>query len=279
MDISVLVVLYNKAIRDISCLPFAQASPLVSQIVVCDNSTAPNSNAAQARELGIDYVDMGCNRGISVAYNAGVRRCTAGIVCIFDDDTLVGNDYFGAVAAFLEGPGAPDIALPLVMAGKLIMSPCRLRTWCAIEFHDVGKISRTKGLGGINSGMAIRRPVFEKVSYDESLFLDHVDHKFIRDARAAGFRIAYLEGPVLEQNFSLTTDSASGAAVRLKIFIRDIRTYYAETFTMRFYGRLLLLARLARLTHKYHTLTFFGIARSETRQLRARERQLSRSGG
>ena len=256
MSISVLVVVYNQSLDDIACLDAALAAPQVSQVVVCDNSTIANDNEARAAERGVTYVSMGGNKGLPVAYNAGVDRCCGDVVCVFDDDTTVGADYFEAVEALWESDGAWDIALPLVMAGEDVLSPSTFDGLRSRPFSDAGEIADARDISGINSGMAVRREAYSKVRYCEDLFLDLVDHRFLQDAKERGLRIVYLEGPVLCQSYSLESDDADAALARLRIFSRDARAFYSGSLARVVYCRAMLLARRAKLAVRYRSPRF-----------------------
>ena len=56
MKASVLVVVYNESIQNITCIDYVVNAPQVGQIVICDNSTVDNGNAALARVFGFDYI-------------------------------------------------------------------------------------------------------------------------------------------------------------------------------------------------------------------------------
>ena len=251
MRITVLVVLYNQDLNSIGCLETALKSRCVAQIVVCDNSTQVNKNADQAAELGVCYLPMGGNKGLSIAYNVGVAACTGDVICVFDDDTVVGDDYFEAVSELYEFNQKWDVALPLVMSGPDVLSPCEFDGYRAHPFSSPSEVRESSRLSGINSGMAVRRSVFSRVHYDERLFLDLVDHQFIQDVKAVGLKVVYLKGPVLKQNFSLETDSVYQAANRLRIFKRDARIFYSPSLAKRAYCEIMLTWRKAKLSKRY----------------------------
>lgn len=251
MSLSVLVVVYNQTVDEILCLEPALSAPSVGQVVVCDNSTCDNDNAERAERLGITYLDMHGNAGLSKAYNAGVTKCTGDVICIFDDDTTVQQDYFDAVASLWNSSIAWDIALPLVMDGTEILSPCLFNGFRSRAFSSLTQIKDSLRMSGINSGMAIKRSLFSRVAYDESLFLDLVDHRFIEDARNAGASIAFLDGPVLHQEYSLRSDSYDAAINRFGIFEKDAKTFYSDTALRRLYCSLMLAQRRLKLVSRY----------------------------
>lgn len=256
MKMSVLTVLYNQSLDEVSCIEAAMGSDAVCQVIACDNSTETNDNSKIAQKLGVDFVDMGGNKGLPAAYNAGVARCTGEVVCIFDDDTVVGQSYFQAISDLWDSDDRWDIALPLVIAGDQILSPCKFDGYRARSFSNPEQIRDGAKLSGINSGMAVKRRVYDVVCYDEGLFLDLVDHQFISSARNAGFNVTYLEGPVLRQDFSLATDSANAAARRFSIFERDAKHFYSGTLTKSLYCAVMLKLRRRKLRRKYGAVAF-----------------------
>ena len=231
MKISIVTVAYNQSLYDIPWLDTALKNSNVYEIIVCDNSTLKNNNAAQATGLGVTYISMDGNKGLSVAYNRGISVCSGDVVCILDDDTEVPDCYFAAVAAQEESDWG--ICLPLVLEGQNILSPCLFDGYRAKPYRRQRDIHDTQQMSGINSGMAIRRKVFDDVSYDERLFLDLADHKFVLDVRAAGYAVRYLDGPILKQQYSFATDKAESAAARLAIFEHDAKVFLLPMLDLR----------------------------------------------
>lgn len=255
MSISVLVVLYNSGIDDVPVLETALRSQYVDDVIICDNSDRYNDNAEQAEHKGITYIAMNGNQGLSKAYNAGVKHCHGDVVCVFDDDTQVGDDYFTAVFDLTTTSRRWDIALPLVMAGNKVLSPSHFERHRTVPI-DPSHMGNMSDITGINSGMAVRRTLYDHILYDSDLFLDLIDHQFIRDARKAGARIVMLEGPVLQQSYSLTTDSMHSALKRFKIFEKDAKRFYSNSFEDKLYCHVMLLGRKLKLCMKYKTLEF-----------------------
>lgn len=255
MSISILVVLYNSSIDDVPVLATALRSPYVDDVIICDNSDQKNNNAEQAKHKGITYVAMNGNQGLSKAYNAGVKHCHGDIICIFDDDTQVGDDYFAAVSDLASTSQQWDIALPLVMAGNQVLSPSHFEKQRTVPI-DPAHVGNMSDLTGINSGMAVKRGLYNHISYDSGLFLDLIDHQFIQDARRLGVCIVMLKGPVLRQSYSLTTDSMHSALKRFYIFEKDAKHFYSSSFCAKLYCRIMLLLRKLKLCMKYKTLAF-----------------------
>ena len=110
---------------------------------------------------------------------------------------------------------------------------------------------RGHALSAINSGMAVRLRVYESYRYDESLFLDYVDHDFMAMCREKGLRIHVLEQTRLYQNFS--GDSHPGyqqAMTRYSIFEKDFRTFGKKHGLSPLMVRLLLAHRKGQIKRK-----------------------------
>ena len=256
MKVSVLIVVYNESISSISCIDTVASSSLVSQIIVCDNSTTPNTNTALARDFGIDYISMGGNAGLSRAYNAGVQSCTGDVLCLLDDDSLICDAYFEELESRWSNAGEWDVLLPLVTSGDEILSPSQFDGFRTHAFRSREAIAVSPRLTGINSGMAVKKKVFEKVSYDESLFLDLIDHQFLLDVRRAGFKVNFDNKMRIEQTFSFSTDDSNSALSRLGLYSHDARVFYSRTIPQRFYCELMLLGRRMKQCARYGDMRF-----------------------
>ncbi|WP_211279961.1 glycosyltransferase [Bifidobacterium eulemuris] len=247
--------IYNEDIDNVSCLAAAIESQMVCDIVVCDNSTVPNDNAQKAAAIGVTYVSMHGNKGLSVAYNIGISYCGGDVICVFDDDTTVTSYYFEALET-LDTVKDWDIALPLVMAKGRILSPSEFNGFYSKSFSDVLEIKISERMSGINSGMVIKRKVFDSVRYDEHLFLDLIDHRFIQDARNQGYRIIFFPDMVLKQSYSFQSDSENQAYFRFQIFLKDAEYFYSTSFAKRAYFIIWALSRRMKFCVKFKTLRF-----------------------
>lgn len=254
--LSVIVVLYNDVIDNIACLSEAKCSPYVKDIVICDNSTVPNKNAERAAALGLEYIAMEGNQGLPCAYKRGVEKSSGSVVCLFDDDSLVESRYFEAIANSFENDLDLDIALPLVISNNMVLSPCHFNGFRSKKFENIASIHICDDISGINSGMAIRKSVFDRVQHCQSLFLDFVDHRFILDAKKAELKISYIPIAILHQNYSLNSDSKNQAISRLRIFERDARVFFSDSFGKSLYGTLVCVYRRLKLCLHYHSFKF-----------------------
>lgn len=254
--ISIIVVVYNQSVGSAPVVRAAIRSGLGIEIVVCDNSTCENDNLALSEKLGLCYVNMDGNKGLSAAYRAGIERCHGEVVCLFDDDTEVGKDYFVTVKDLDVSSRTWDVALPLVLSGDAVLSPCCFNGYRAHPFSGSSRVTDCSELSGINSGMVIKRSLLDNVQHDPGLFLDLIDHKFISDVKKAGGKVIYLQGPVLRQSYSYATDNADSALTRLLIFERDARHFYGDSLSQRLYCVGMLVGREIKMCLRYRTTRF-----------------------
>ena len=236
MKIYAVMVVYNKHLSE--CPSFCSAkSQSDVQLLVVDNSTDESvQNQEEARQAGAWFLSMNGNKGLSKAYNAAfnmLRKKPGDWIVLLDDDTEIPDEYW--VKLRMESPDA--ILLPVVMTanGKMI-SPAEMKHDIPHLVHSTESITE---ITGINSGMAIPKRLADSYSYDERLFLDYVDHQFLKDMKNSGEKIKILPTN-LKQAFSADILDLAAAVKRLKIQKSDLLTYYS---TARWKARYLIFKR------------------------------------
>lgn len=254
--LGIVIVMYNRDLHSLPVLSVAQQETGQLHLLIVDNSDQPASDAAaNAASLGIDYQWMGGNRGISAAFNRGVERLIESVdyVSFLDQDTDGIESYVEQVKGAL-GTRPPDVLMPLVMSGHTILSPCqKIGPW----YRSISKAGRLPdNFSCINSGMVVSASLLRRVRFDESLFLDYVDHQFVLDALTAGAEFEALWDCVLDQDYSRSTDTKYQAINRLAIFKKDIRVFYSRNHLDSIWANLLITWRVIRATAAYKTLDF-----------------------
>ena len=238
-----VMVICNKKIGDSATYQSLESCPEIN-LTVCDNSTEDYGNRQAVKE-GVNYISMGGNFGLAKAYNKALDLLIGkdGYVCIFDDDTELGREYFELLDAEIEKTKA-DILLPVVNDSVGIMSPCRIDGVITHRISSVDELD-SQNISGINSGMAIKTTVFENYRYDENYFLDFIDHAFLRDMKKAGKSIAVAESVSLKQSFSANDKDVRKAKNRFEIFKKDYLNFCknANSADALFKGKLYLLKR------------------------------------
>ena len=222
------VVVYNTTCADsITCQKLAEMARPGLQVLIYDNSTCDYGNREYCRERGWVYLGGSGNVGISKAYNGCVeylkQQGSEGLLCLFDDDTAVSEAYFNV----LEDAATQSderIFVPLIRSAGRLMSPCRLTEGHQVQvFESEEEAMGYKGadLSAINSCMAIDLRVFDDYRYDENIFLDGVDHHFVRQMYARGDRIRVI-GYSCDHEFSGDSKPPmKSAMIRFQIYVKD----------------------------------------------------------
>lgn len=251
-----VIVVYNRYCGDSpSCTALSQQG--AKNVLVADNSTSDYKNREYCEEAGWRYLSMNGNAGLARAYNrsAGILKDEADYLVWMDDDTTLDHSYYEALRqAAAEHPDW-DVLAPTVKDEVGILSPAVIRG-CAVERISSLSEVRPETITAINSGMAVKTDIFLEYQYDETYFLDYIDHAFIRDMKRMGKKIGVFHA-VLRQRFS-GNDAAdpAGAAVRFRIFKKDFKHFCSGEPRNRLYGSVILLRRRLNLCIRYRSLSF-----------------------
>jgi rhamnosyltransferase len=259
--LAVIVVVYNTSCEEsITCRKLVESGDNDLQVVIYDNSTRDFGNQGFCESRGWKFLGGKGNVGLSKAYNQAIQYLqqagTSDIVCLFDDDTDIEPDYFSTLR--FEAAKTPEnkIFVPVIYADNRILSPCILTKTQAVRlFASEQEIFDYNGteLTAINTGMAIRLELFEDYQYDENIFLDGIDHKFIRDMKQKGYGLTVMNSQ-LRQHFSGDEKpSLSSALARFQIFLKDNRYIFRNN---RLIMWKLVGKRALRLTIQYKTAAF-----------------------
>ena len=103
-----------------------------------------------------------------------------------------------------------------------------------------------RDITAINSGMAIKLNVFDNYCYDEHIFLDGVDHNFMRDMNIQKRMIKVFPYRCTHEFSGDSKPSMQSALTRFQIFARDSRISYF----------FIAGKRAVKLTILYHSMSF-----------------------
>lgn len=244
INISVLIVIYNKPLS--KSLTFQSIKDFKGlDIIIADNSTSDFDNEIVAKDNGLCYISMNGNAGLSKAYNKVIDTLDKNndILCLFDDDTCVGHDYFKILKSDADQYPEINLFAPIVRDSKGLISPCLINGVRVRRIKSVKNIS-DRGISVINSGLAIRTKLFMNYRYDEGQFLDYIDHAFIRDT--VGYnkaKICIMENVVLEQSFAGSDHLGKKAdKSRFLIFKKDV-WYFRQKYSVSRIATLIILFR------------------------------------
>lgn len=223
------VVIYNMACHDsITCQALRRLNNDLP-VVIYDNSTQDYDNRQYCSAVGWHYLGGLGNVGLSKAYNASIdyikEHIVADIVCLFDDDTKIDTEYFALLKHAMVNCKS-KIFVPLIYSNDILMSPSILKPRHKIvKFeHEQAALSYAgKELSAINSCMALDLSLFDHYRYDEKIFLDGIDHKFLADMKTQGEQIKVFPYRC-EQSFSGDEKpDPKSALTRFLIFKKDFQ--------------------------------------------------------
>lgn len=231
--IDVLVVVYNTSLTDsAACRSLRNQEGVLFRTTVYDNSDSDFGNEELCHRYGWHYLGGTGNVGLSKAYNAAIAELepkeNGGHLCLFDDDTVLPQNYLAFVQKEIDKH--PDaILLPMIFQNGRLLSPwrdtvSRNRRFFRSEREVMDADPRS--ILAFNSGMVIPLSCFRGYRYDERLFLDGVDIRFLQDMKAAGRPIRVI--PVrAEQQFSGAEKAEKETALsRFQSYMRDSKILY-----------------------------------------------------
>lgn len=253
-----IVVLYNTHYTDSNTLKFLFDCPEYKEnqvkIYVVDNSTRDYKNEDIVKLHNIHYLTMKGNVGLSKAYNAAIdlikkEEKEESMIIILDDDTTLGTDYFSKLSEEIQDKNY-SIFLPIVLDQRGVLSPSLMYESSRCRRCESLDQLNDENICGINSGMAIRSTLFDGYRYNEAIFLDFVDHNFLRDMKRKGKRIKVIDSKFY-QNFSSNTDNYEQSLNRFKIFKKDIKVFYSHSAKEKMIFHYVILRRKAELLRKF----------------------------
>lgn len=253
-----LVVAYNKDFGDLIAIDSLIGFKDLIHIIVFDNSEKENNIESKCFEEGIQYISLHKNIGLSRAYNYVIDIINYDendYLMLCDDDTKFNAEYIQELNR-KASQMKPDIVLPVVMSGDLIISPCNIVGKCKVKrIKSVDKINYDK-VTAINSGMVVRMGVFNRIKYTEEMFLDYVDHDFMNKVRQFNLKIVVINKQIVQRYSNDIEVSIDYALNRFMIFKNDYRLF-CKSLGMEWFYYFYIIYRTIKLTLKYKDLRFF----------------------
>ena len=261
MKFRVVIVIYNCECEVSKCISsILGLNNQCVELLICDNSTIAETakkNEQFCKLQKIHYINMQGNAGLSKAYNRALIQISPDQwLVLFDQDTIVNPTYFDKLEKSILFYPNTFIHVPVVKSKEVQISPC------VIKGHVVTRMTVThyglhSNITAINTGMAIRASVFEKTgNYNEVIFLDYVDHYFIRNFNKLYHNMAVFNC-TLKQEFSdhdhsdLKTDVA-----RFIIYKKDFYLFCKDSISGHIYYLCKIFYRSLKLTLYHKSLVF-----------------------
>lgn len=103
--------------------------------------------------------------------------------------------------------------------------------------------------------MIIKTNIFKNIKYNEELFLDYVDHDFMRLIRNHNYKILIMK-TIINQNYSrYQLNDINSELFRFKIFIKDYKVYCKNCNKIWFYYLSIFKYRIHEVI-KYKSIKF-----------------------
>ncbi|SEP62672.1 Glycosyltransferase, GT2 family [Streptococcus equinus] len=225
--LNVLIVVYNKEVWNSVSFKFIDRYKDKLNLIIFDNSTKNFGNKEYCVKQAITYYSVGKNIGLSKAYNYVLDRLDLekdNYLLILDDDTTLNSNYMEEIFSDIKNDSF-DILLPKVNSNGQMISPSKLLFDCrVVEIKDWNNVDFEK-ITGINSGMVIRCSVYKNIRYNENIFLDYVDHEFMRKIRKEKYNVQIMKS-VINQDFSRNKiESIDSVKFRFSIYKKDFKLY------------------------------------------------------
>lgn len=261
----VLIVLYNEYVDNTLMRPLFLNKSSV-RVFFVDNSTIEDvriSNMRFSSQNDCKYIDMKGNSGLSVAYNTVISQIIKEVydqnnkwIVIFDQDTKIPFHFMDMLLNELKKNNFKDnVYVPLVFDTIGVLSPCR---FSGFRFKRFKHINLNESTSFINSGMCIPLPFFKTCKYDENIFLDFVDHDFVKTIRKLYGNVFTLVNSIsLEQNFSGSSLASKDKVLhRYKIYCNDANTFYKKWSCFYFGSMCFVFLRALKLAIIYKDAVF-----------------------
>ncbi len=161
-DVSVILVLFNRAELTLRCLRSVAESRVPLEVVIVDNASSDETPALLRRIAGARVVVNGENRGFLRAVNQAARRCRGRHLLLLNNDAELLPGSLEAAIETLES--GPDVG---AVGGRLLLPDGTLQEAGSIVWNDGSCL-------GYGRGQAPDRPEFmfrRDVDYCSGAFL------------------------------------------------------------------------------------------------------------
>jgi rhamnosyltransferase len=257
--IHIIIVIYNISLNESksykTCLKISQKNNIT--IWLMDNSDIPNGDPCIQN---IKYIPMNGNQGLSKAYNKAISMVpynSNNIVILLDQDTSINEEYFEKVLEVYNENKNVLLLAPYVYDKNGLLSPCKIfinKAW-RIKLKPFKSFKR---ISLINSGLCIRADVFKKIKYNKNLFLDYIDHDFIkRYKNIFGYEtISFINIRFYQEFSGSIQEPLNKKYKRYKIYIKDYIEYSKTRKIYLLIAYFIIILRAFKLSLQYKTFKF-----------------------
>lgn len=255
-DVAAVLVSWNPDIDDLALVLDSLLSQ-VGALVVVDNGSR---NVDEVRNLihqrqAVTLIALSENRGVSAALNIGVdkvRHLQPMWILTMDQDSMVDDGATNRILDAYDRLDATTRAQCGILALRAYAGPWRLPltrfTDGLMVIGERGDFNERRGV--ITSGNLVRTELFDRIRFDESLFVDQVDFDFCYSVRQNGYLVLEHKYPSMNH---VLGERPIGTK-RQHPYENAQRIYYISRNST----RLLLRGRLPPLFYLCQTILFFG---------------------
>jgi hypothetical protein len=237
-ELSILVVLYNKTIRESetinSILKYEELFPKATKFVIWNNGPKyiKEKEFHSKNKLDVDFKETISNIPLSKIYNDFIKSHDAGKYIILDHDSKLSKEYIEDILL----SKTIELILPIIRQGTIIQSPIfnNNKIPSLNNINDINDIKEA-----IGSGLCISKNLSDMITvqngnvFDERFYLYGVDTSFFR--RLHKLKIS---------DFKITIKLASGFTHSLSrlesesedvIHFRMLERSYDQALQLRYY--------------------------------------------
>jgi N-acetylglucosaminyl-diphospho-decaprenol L-rhamnosyltransferase len=221
-EVTVVVVTWDGLDVLPACLASVRAQQGVEvRLVVVDNASTDGTREwLRAHEPAAEVVDAGANLGFAGGAALGVAVTSTPYVAVLNNDATADPGWLAAQVAVLAAPGNERVAAVtprVLLAGRTLVNSTgnemtragrgRDRDWRqpATSTRPAGEV-----FGFCGTGALLRRAAVDEVGgFDPSLFLYYEDTDLSWRLRAAGWKVWYEPGSVVEHRHAVSSGEGS----------------------------------------------------------------------
>jgi len=225
--VSVIVLTFNRMRTLESCLKslYNMNYPLSKfEVIVIDGGSTDGTTKMFSKKFPNVRLFLEKNKGRPVARNKGWKYAKGQIVVYTDDDCRVDENWLRFLVSGFDSKETGAVGGPLL----LLHQPKSIRNIFKGtpmgEFYLGDKKILTEEL--ITANLAVKREVFERNRFDETLIHDLEDIDFCRSLMSTGYDLVYLPQAIVHHNINPKRLTISSALRR--VFTAGISLYLIE---------------------------------------------------
>jgi len=244
---SIIITTYNRAsILKERSLPSAlnQICDYNFECIVVDDCSTDDTEAVvldfQKKFQNLRYIKQKSNRGLAAARNLGAKIAKGEYVVFLDDDDAFEKNFLQETIKKLNSLPSEFGA---VTSARLLIYPSGNK-----EYHLVPLNKKRFSYSSIDDGWLLRRSVFDKILYDEDLFMDEdadFGIHFFKNFKAVSIEEPLLLKYINENSFSLPSkrriEGLKKFLAKDELILKEMANKEDLAFFYRFGGRYLIL--------------------------------------